>query len=98
MTTNNKKRLAAASLMLATAALTSVALTSYAAAQCAECAIYQDRDPFTSGLATAPGKPAGAPAANRAASTHGVNNVNNAHAEMRGPHSHHAASTDTRTH
>jgi hypothetical protein len=93
MTTNNKKRLAAASLMLATAALTSVALTSYAAAQCAECAIYQDRDPFTSGLATAPSKPAGAPAA-----THGVNNVNNAHAEMRGPHSHHPASTDARTH
>jgi hypothetical protein len=90
MTTNNKKRLAAASLMLATAALTSVALTSYAAAQCAECAIYQDRDPFTSGLATAPSKPAGAPAA-----THGVNN---AHAEMRGPHSHHPASTDARTH
>jgi hypothetical protein len=39
--TNYKKRLAAASLMLATATLTSMMLTSYAAAQCA---MYQDRD------------------------------------------------------
>jgi hypothetical protein len=93
--TNYKKRLAAASLMLATAALTSVALTSYAAAQCAECAMYQDRDPFTGGLVTSTGKRAGAPAANNAAvSAHGANN---AHAEMRGPRGRHVANPNAPT-
>jgi hypothetical protein len=90
--TNYKKRLAAASLMLATATLTSMVFTSYAAAQCAECAMYQDRDPFTNGLKTATGKPA--PAANNAAvSAHGANN---AHAEMRGPRGRHVANPDAR--
>jgi hypothetical protein len=91
--TNYKKRLAAAALMLATATLTSMMLTSYAAAQCAECAIYQDRDPFTGGLKTDTGKPASA-ANNAAVSAHGANN---AHAEMRGPRGRHVASPDAAT-
>jgi hypothetical protein len=84
--TNYKKQLLAASLMLATASLTSIVLTSYAAAQCAECAIYQDRDPFTGGLKTPTGKPVGAaPSAAKHAAV-SANGVNNAHAEMRGRH------------
>jgi hypothetical protein len=75
--TNYKKRLAAASLMLATATLTSMMLTSYAAAQCADCGMYQDRDSFTGGLVTSTGKPAAAvpPAANNAVSAHGAAKV-----------------------
>jgi hypothetical protein len=93
--TNYKKRLAAASLILATATLTSMMLTSYAAAQCAECAVYQNRDPFTEGLKTPTGKPAGAAAANNAAvSAHGANN---AHAEMRGAPGRHAGNPDAPT-
>ena len=95
--TNYRKQLLAASLMLATASLTSMVFTSYAAAQCVECAMYQDRDPFTGGLVTSTGKPAGAApsAANNAAvSAHGASN---AHAEMRGPHGRHVANPDART-
>jgi hypothetical protein len=91
--TNYRKQLLAASLVLATATLTSMVFTSYAAAQCAECAVYQDRDPFTNGLKTSTGKPA--PATNNAAvSTHGANN---AHAEMRGPRGRHIANPDAPT-
>jgi hypothetical protein len=93
---NYKKRLVAASLMLATASLTSMALTSYAAAQCAECSIYPDRDPFTRGLQTSPGKPGAVPPAvnNAAVPSHPVNN---ARAEMRGHHGRNAGSPDGQT-
>jgi hypothetical protein len=93
---NYKKRLVAASLMLATASLTSMLLTSYAAAQCAECSIYPNRDPFTGGLETSAGKPVGAvpPAvSNAAVPSHAANN---AHAEMRGHHGRNAGSPDAR--
>jgi hypothetical protein len=95
--TNYKTKLVAASVMLATASLTSMALTSYAAAQCAECSIYPDRDPFTQGLRTSPGKPAGAvsPAVNNAAVP--SHPANNARAEMRGHHGRNAGSPDGQT-
>jgi len=70
----NYKTFVAASLM-------STMLASHAFAQCADCAIYPDRDPFTQGLATPAGKtgaPNG-PISRRA--------TNNAHAEMRGHYS-----------
>ncbi|MGQ0682598.1 hypothetical protein [Bradyrhizobium sp.] len=76
----NYKTLVAASLM-------SVALTSSAFAQCAECAMYPDRDPLNKGAPTPASKmgivsPGGAATAPNTANT--VNNPNDARAEMRG--------------
>jgi hypothetical protein len=67
---------------LVAAALMSTVLASSAFAQCADCSIYQDRDPFTQGLATPAGRPAGP---NAAISPHATNN---ARAEMRSHYSH----------
>jgi hypothetical protein len=93
--TNYKTKLVAASLMLAATSLTSIALTSYAAAQCADCSTYQDRDPFTEGLRIPGAKPAGAvaPAVNNAAVP--SHPANNARAEMRGSRGRHAGSSDS---
>jgi hypothetical protein len=68
----NYKTLVAASLM-------STVFASHALAQCAECSVYQNQDPFTQGLATTPESRTGEP--NGAIRRH---TVNNAHAEMRG--------------
>jgi len=73
---NGKKSLTTASLTLAAATLASFAFVSYASAQCAECAEYPDRDPFTQGLVTRPEQRATIPS----------QATRNAHAEMRGPH------------
>jgi hypothetical protein len=73
---NYKKTLVAASLTLVAATLTSMGFTSSASAQCAECSIYPDRDPFTEGLKTPEAKPPGAVAV----PPHVTNNAN---AEMR---------------
>lgn len=62
-----------------------MALTSSASAQCAECAEYPNRDPFTQGLVTRSEPRAAVPSVLSQA-------TRNAHAEMRGPHgSHHVA-------
>ena len=67
----NYKTLVAASLM-------STIFASHAFAQCADCSVYQNRDPFTEGLATSAGKTGGP---NGAIHSHAVND---ARAEMRG--------------
>ncbi len=77
---NYKKSLVAVSLALAAATLTSIASTSSAFAQCADCSVYQDRDPFTEGLRTAPANQPPAAVAPRAANPGAPNNAN---AEMR---------------
>ncbi|WGR96920.1 hypothetical protein MTX26_20955 [Bradyrhizobium sp. ISRA443] len=79
--TKRKEGLAATFLTLASASLASMMFTSSAFAQCAECAIYPNRDPFTQGLAT----PAPAPTVgqSRGASSR---SPYNARAEMRGYH------------
>jgi hypothetical protein len=68
----NYKALVAASLM-------STTFASHAFAQCADCSVYQNRDPFTQGLATTPESRTAEP--NGAIRGHAVNN---AHAQMRG--------------
>jgi hypothetical protein len=81
----NYKALVAASLM-------SIALPSYAFAQCADCALYPDKDPLTKEQTPAgkmgivqPGGAAAPPNAAASANTaNTVNNPNNARAEMRG--------------
>ena len=88
--TNRKTTLVASSLTLAAAALTSIAFTSSALAQCSECAVYPDRDPFTRGLLVTP-TPAAAASPKRVV-THRV--ANDAHAEMRGNRVRHAANSD----
>jgi hypothetical protein len=81
----NDKTLVAASLI-------SIALPSYAFAQCTECALFPDRDPLNKGAQTPAAKmgivqpggaapPNAAPIANTAST---VNNPNNARAEIRG--------------
>src|SRR5213075_2405910 len=80
----NYKTLVAASLM-------SIALPSYAFAQCTECALYPDRDPLTKTQTPAgkmgivqPGGAAAPPNAAASANTaNTANNPNNARAEMR---------------
>jgi hypothetical protein len=82
----NYKALVAASLM-------SIALPSYAFAQCADCALYPDRDPLTKEQTPAgkmglvqPGGAAAPPNAAASANTaNTANNPNNARAEMRAP-------------
>jgi hypothetical protein len=82
----NKKRLVTATLTLAAASLASVLFTSYASAQCSDCAIYPNRDPFTEGLMVHPAtQPSSASP-----------DVNNARAEMRIHHRHHAVKPDSR--
>lgn len=76
---NSKKGLTTAALTLAAASLASIAFVSQASAQCAECAQYPDRDPFTQGLATRPQPRATVPS----------QATRNAHAEMRTPHGRH---------
>jgi hypothetical protein len=76
---NPKEMLVAAILMLAAATLTSMAFTSSASAQCAECSMYPNRDPFTEGLKTPEAAPP-SPARPHATNPHALNN---AHAEMR---------------
>jgi hypothetical protein len=81
----NYKTLVAASLM-------SIALTSAASAQCADCATYPDRDNLNNGAQTPaakmglmkPGGAAGSPSTANTANS--ANNVNNARAEVRSPH------------
>ena len=81
----NYKTLVAASLM-------SIALTSAASAQCADCATYPDRDYLNDGAQTPaakmglmkPGGAAGSPSTANTANS--ANNVNNARAEVRPPH------------
>jgi hypothetical protein len=68
----NYKTLVAASLM-------STIFASHAFAQCADCSVYQNRDPFTEGLTTTPESRTAEP--NGAIRSHAVNN---AHAQMRG--------------
>jgi hypothetical protein len=84
----NYKTLVAASLM-------SIALTSAASAQCADCATYPDRDILNNGAQTPaakmglmrPGGAAGSPStANTANSANGANNPRNARAEVRPSH------------
>ena len=84
----NYKTLVAASLM-------SIALTSAASAQCADCATYPDRDYLNNGAQTPaakmglmkPGGAAGSPStANTANSANGANNARNARAEVRPSH------------
>ena len=70
---------------LLAACLTSIALTSYASAQCADCAIYPNRDHLNGGVETPAGRlereaPNGAASNNSAT----PNNANNASAEIRG--------------
>jgi hypothetical protein len=77
---NYKKMMVAASLTLAAATLTSMVFTSDASAQCADCSIYPNRDPFTEGLKTPSVEPP-SPVSPHAANPHVTNN---AHAEMRG--------------
>jgi hypothetical protein len=79
---NYKKMLVAASLTFAAATLTSMVFTSYASAQCADCSIYPNRDPFTEGLKTPEAEPPGVVAA----PPHATNPraTNNANAEMHG--------------
>lgn len=82
----NYKTLVAASLM-------SMSLTSYASAQCVDCAIYPDRDalnkneqtPAGSMGLTRPGGAAGSPNAANPSATNpsSTNNANNARAEYR---------------
>jgi len=97
--TNYKKRLVAASLTLVAASLASTVMTSYASAQCVECAIYPDRDPLNGGAETPaakaahPGGPNGATAPSSSAASR---NANNAHAEMRSHRGHHAAGSAER--
>ena len=69
---------------LVAASLISIALPSYAFAQCTECALYPDRDPLNKGAQTPAGKSGlmqagGAAGSNNAANTE--NNPNNARAE-----------------
>jgi len=77
---------------LVAASLISIALPSYAFAQCTECAMYPDRDPLNKGAQTPAGKsglmqPGGAAGSTNAANTvnnpNNTNNANNARAEMR---------------
>jgi hypothetical protein len=86
---NYKAKLVAASLMLAAASLTSIALTSSASAQCVECAMHPDRDVLNGGVPTTASKMGlsvygAAPRAGAAA----PDTVKNAHAEMRVHRSH----------
>lgn len=85
---NGKRGLPAAFLTVAAACLASTVFTSYAFAQCAECALYPDRDPWTQGLVTTP-----APKPRGAVSPH---NPYNAHAEMRGHHGRYVGNLDHR--
>src|ERR1700730_15517448 len=80
---------------LVAASLMSIALTSAASAQCADCATYPDRDILSNGAQTPaakmglmrPGGAAGSPSApNTANSANGLNNARNAHAEVRPSH------------
>lgn len=82
---NRRKGLTTASLTLAAASLVSIAFVSRASAQCAECAQYPNRDPFTQGLVTRPEPHATVPSGPSLG-------TRNAHAEMRASHgSHHVA-------
>ena len=74
---NNRKGRTGAALAVTVAALASLALTSHASAQCVQCAMSQDRDPFTEGLVT-PKQPDAVPS----------QTTRNAHAEMRGHRAH----------
>jgi hypothetical protein len=86
---NRKKGLTTASLTLAAASLVSVAFVSQASAQCAECAQYPNRNPFTQGLVTKTQPHATVASPPQA--------TKDAHAEMRAPHgSHHMAVPDPR--
>jgi hypothetical protein len=96
--TNFKKTLIAASLAFATTSLATVALTSYASAQCLECAMYPDRDPLNGGAQTPAAKmglvqPHGAAAANNASPSA---SLSNSRAEMHVHHVRHARSPDAR--
>ena len=97
---NYRKRLLAASLVIAAASLATIASTSYASAQCMQCAMYPDRDPLNGGAETPYGKmnrlarEKGTAAPNVAAAP---NTVNNAHAEMRGHRAHRVESPSERT-
>ncbi|VIO72155.1 hypothetical protein CI1B_42270 [Bradyrhizobium ivorense] len=75
---NRKEGLIAAFATLAIASLISMVSATDAFAQCAECSVYQNRDPFTEGLAV---KPAPAEGANAQAPSEATRR---AHAEMRG--------------
>lgn len=75
----NYKTLVAASMM-------SISLTSYASAQCTECATYPDRDNLNGGALTPAGKmglvrPGGA--AGPVVNPNAINNPDNARAEFR---------------
>ena len=81
------KRLPAAVLAVFAASLASTVFASDASAQCAECALHQDRDPFTQGLVTKPApKPGGA-----VSTQNRYQNPYNARAEMRGYRGRHVA-------
>jgi hypothetical protein len=88
-----KKRLVAASLMLVAASLTSIVLTSYASAQCVECAIYPNRDPLNGGAETPAGKSSRLGRPNGAVAP---NTAHNAHAEMRGHRGRYVGNSDGR--
>jgi hypothetical protein len=85
---NRRKSVMAASLAFAAASLASVGFATQASAQCAECSMYPDRDPFTQGLVT----PAPGPAVAPNATSH--RSVNGAHAEMRGHHKRYVRNSD----
>jgi len=79
--TMNYKTLVAASLM-------SIALTSAAFAQCADCSLYPDRDPLNQGAQTPAGKMGlmRSGGAAGSASANSENRANNARAEVRDHH------------
>jgi hypothetical protein len=83
MMINRRNRLIGTAVMFAGASLASVALTSYASAQCAECSEYNNRDPFTQGLTTS-STPGGAVA---------PRSPYNSRAEMRGYRQRHMGNT-----
>lgn len=87
----NRKQLIAATLTLAAAALPSLAFTSPASAQCSECAIYSNRDPFTQGLARTPATPD-----NAASPAVRTRSARNARAQVREHHAHHVVNSDRR--
>jgi hypothetical protein len=96
--TNYRKTLVAASVAVATVALTSMVLTPAAYAQCLQCAMYPDRDPLNGGVQTPAGK-MGMEFPNGAAASHAASvpaSVNNARAEMRVHHVRHVRSSDAR--
>ena len=86
------KRLPAAVLTVAAASLASAVFASDASAQCTECALHQDRDPFTQRLVTKPApKPGGA-----VSTENRYQNPYNARAEMRGYRGRHTVTPNHR--